>query len=233
MMIYQYMSIDSMKTDDSYFEEIQSDVWLMDDHRWSYYIWERFASSEAHKAPRSLVHLDYHWDGVNALNQSEDEKQLRDIKNLDEIYRIVLEGKCIRNDSFIAPAIIRNIINEVHFHCFQSDSTPGLDIELLDKYNSRQTIHSNINTLTTDAPKDSLLNIDLDIFNKSGLWAEGDLWSDSDIIDFIYNCKEIIKTSPLVTIAMSFNYSGSSQDTKHLVKLVVPKILALRGSNLK
>jgi hypothetical protein len=26
---------------DFYFEEIHPNVWLMDDHRWAYYIWER------------------------------------------------------------------------------------------------------------------------------------------------------------------------------------------------
>lgn len=231
--MYMGMKIDELKPDDSYFEEIQPDVWLMDDHRWSYYIWERYISSTANKTPRALVHLDYHWDGVNDIDRTEDQNRLRAIGKLDEIYKIVSEAKYIRKDSFIAPAIIRNIFSEVHYYCVQTDTTVGLDSELLIKYGSQQIIHSNISSLTMNAPKDSLFNIDLDIFNKSGLWAEGDLWTDFDILEFIYKCEELIKTSPLITIAMSFNYSGSRQDTIHLAKLVVQKILDLRGPSIR
>jgi uncharacterized protein UPF0489 len=120
----KYPDIDAFDTDDSYFEEIQSNVWLMDDHRWSYYIWERFATCDAEKVCRTLVHLDYHYDGINDLQQVEDQEHLRRIRELNDIYRIVSDSNSIQKDSFIAPAIIRGIIDDAHFYCFQRDTTP-------------------------------------------------------------------------------------------------------------
>ena len=76
-------------------------------------------------------------------------------------------------------------------------------------------------------PKDLLLDIDLDIFNRSGYWATGDLWTDTEIAEFLEGCSALINSSRLITIAMSFNYSGSKEDTKHLVRLVIPTVVEI------
>jgi len=153
---------------------------------------------------------------------------LRGIIDIEEIYKIIIDGKhFVRKDSFIAPAVIREIINEIHFLCLQDDTTPALDEELLGKYNSRQFIHRNLQSLVSCTPKGALFDIDLDIFNKSDYWGTGDLWTDSEILDFLWGCSGLIKSSPLITIAMSFNYSGSEDDTKFLTRFVVPRLLDL------
>jgi hypothetical protein len=131
----------------------------------------------------------------------------------------------VRKDSFIAPAIIRGLIEEVHFLCFQRDTTPGIDSELLERYGAKQFLHPDLSSLLKHAPQGSLLDIDLDIFNRSGYWAKGDLWTDIEILQFLDGCIPLLKSSPLVTIAMSFNYSGSEDDTQYLSRLVVPTIL--------
>lgn len=229
----KYADIENLDPDDFYFEEIHPNVWLMDDHRWAYYIWERCLPRDGSKMPRALVHLDYHWDGINDFLSATDQDILRGISELDEIYRMVSEEIRVRKDSFIAPAIIRGLINEVHFLCFQRDTTPGIDSELLDRYGSRQFLHPDINSLSKHAPQGSLFNIDLDIFNRSGYWAEGDLWTDIEISQFLASCIQLIKSSSLATIAMSFNYSGSKDDTKYLSKLVVPMIVDIFRQKLE
>jgi hypothetical protein len=221
----KYAYTESLSPNDSYFEEIHPDVWLMDDHRWAYYIWERSLRQDRGKKRRSLVHLDYHWDGVNDFQSYTDQDRLHGTGELDEIYRIVSDQTRIRKDSFIAPAIIRSLIEEVHFLCFQRDTTPGIDQELLDRYGSKQFFHSDLSSLLQRAPKGSLFDIDLDIFNRSGYWAKGDLWTDIEISQFLDGCIQLLESSPLVTIAMSFNYSGSEDDTRYLSRLVVPTIV--------
>jgi len=61
----KYPNIDSFETNDSYYEEIYPNIWLMDDHRWAYFIWEQCLNRNRIKKPYALLHLDYHWDGVN------------------------------------------------------------------------------------------------------------------------------------------------------------------------
>lgn len=221
----KYAYTENLSPDDSYFEEIAPNIWLMGDHRWAYYIWERSLRKDRGKSRRSLVHLDYHWDGVNDFQSHTDQDRLRGTSELDEIYRIVSDETRVRKDSFIAPAVIRGFIEEVHFLCFQRDTTPGIDPELLDRYGSKQFIYSDLNSLLKGAPKGSLFDIDLDIFNRSGYWAEGDLWTDIEISQFLDGCIQLLESSSLVTIAMSFNYSGSVDDTRYLTRLVVPKIV--------
>jgi hypothetical protein len=221
----KYADTENLGPDDFYFEEIHPNVWLMDDHRWAYYIWEKSLQQDRGKKPRTLVHLDYHWDGVNDFQSATDQNRLLRTSELDEIYRMVSEGIRLRKDSFIAPAIIRGLIEEVHFLCFQCDTTPGIDPELLDLYGLKQFFHPDLSSLLKYAPQGSLFDIDLDIFNRSGHWAEGDLWTDIEISQFLDGCIPLLESSVLVTIAMSFNYSGSADDTRYLSRLVVPTIV--------
>jgi len=228
----KYPDIKSFGPDPSYFEKIHPNVWLMDDHRWAYFIWEQLLNRERSKAKRALLHLDYHWDGINDFKADSNQERLRKITDIEEIFQEVREGKRVRKDSFIAPAIIRGIINEVHFLCFQDDTPPGLDEELIDKFNVRQFFYEDISSLLISAPNSSLFNIDLDIFDRSDQMYEGELWPDFEILEFLDGCSELIKSSPLITIAMSFGYSGSREHTKHLARLVLPKVLEFRAKSL-
>jgi hypothetical protein len=225
----KYPNIENFYPDTLYFEEIHPCVWLMDDHRWAYFIWEQCLNREGVKIPYSLLHIDYHWDGINDFLAVTNQELLDSITEIDKIYRMVLEGILVRKDSFIAPAIIRGIINEVHFLCFGNDElTPkGLDEELLNRFRSKQIIHNDLCSLASNARNGSLLDIDLDIFNKSDYWGVGDIWPAIEILEFLKDCSEVIKSSPLITIAMSFNYSGSIDDTRWLANLVVPKVVEI------
>lgn len=117
----KYPDIDKFEMNDRYFEEIFQNIWLMDNHKWAYYIWENFSSQKMPQIPSVLFHLDYHWDGVNDFRDSSTIKKLIDIKKVESIHDLVLEDEYIRKDSFISPAIIRGLVNEIHFYCKQND----------------------------------------------------------------------------------------------------------------
>ena len=58
---------------------------------------------------------------------------------------------------------------------------------------------------------------------------EGDLWTDADVLKFLEAARSHILAAAVVTISLSFGYSGAEEDTRHLAQLVVPRILELRG----
>ncbi len=64
-----------------------------------------------------------HYDGVFEI---EDEIGFRSLAELKAIEAIVRADVQVRMDSFIAPAVIRGYIAELHFHCLQCDTDRGL-----------------------------------------------------------------------------------------------------------
>ena len=100
------------------------------------------------------------------------------------------------------------------------DNEKGFYGTFLTEYSASQIIHDNINSINArSTQKPVIFDIDLDLFNKSDMWAEGNLWEKDEIIEFIRNCSGIIKSSTVITVAMSFGYSGTEEDTKYLTKL--------------
>ncbi|WP_160309913.1 hypothetical protein [Chromobacterium subtsugae] len=53
---------------------------------------------------------------------------------------------------------------------------------------------------------------------------------DDEIIDFLATTESLNHAAEIITISMSFNYSGIAAQTRHLAQLVVPHILALRSA---
>lgn len=231
----KFPGVDNLKMDDQYFEEIFPGVWLMDDHRWAYYIWEKALLGNRNERPCALVHLDYHWDGVNDFHDKPSAiRKLVEINDIDSIYCLVREDKDVRKDSFIAPAIIRGLVDEVHFYCKQEDTEDGLDALLLQGHNARQFIYRSIESLISlQTSKPIIFDIDLDLFNinKHDMWAEGDLWTDTEIVEFLSMCSGMIQSSSVVTAAMSFGYSGTEQGTRHVTRLFSSFMERLMSSN--
>jgi len=110
----------AFEENDEYYEEIAKGIWLMDNHRWAYYIWEsnrQIFNDEM--AP--IIHIDFHWDaGDDFYNCPEKEKEFKFL-SIEEVKTLVKEDEWIRFDSFICPAIIRGVSDEIHFLCFQDD----------------------------------------------------------------------------------------------------------------
>jgi len=221
-----YSVLDNIRRSGKYFEELYPNVWLMDNHKWTFYVWEDYRFRRSVGIPPILVHMDKHWDGVNDFQTPETIADLININSAKGVMNLIEHKSLVRYDSFIAPSIIRGFVKEVHFYCLQDDTDVGLDDDLLYRYKAKQFIHKTLKSLIEHVGGRSILfDLDLDLFNRSDQWNEGDIWPEEDIVRFMGKCSELIINSPLITVAMSFDYSGTDKDTKYLAKLVIPIII--------
>ena len=163
----------------------------MDDHRWALKVWETERKRQAY----TLIHADHHWDGCYEFRDKPVEEKKLLAASPAQVAALVADGEWIGFDSFIAPAIRRGLIHTVHFYCIQENGRDNaLDLDLLQSCSARQFIHPDASSLasaTIDGP--SLFDLCLDLFNRSDKWEEGDLWSDSDVIDFMNTVRPLIR----------------------------------------
>lgn len=224
--------VSGLKPDDKFLIALNDGVWLMDDHKWALLAWERHAE-EACGKPYTLIHADYHWDGVDDFFDSTTaQESLRD-SDLADLEAMIASGEWIRYDSFIAPAVRRGLLAEVHFFCLEDeDNEEGLDEDLCVQFGVRQVLHVSPESLAAvKSDRPIIFDLCLDLFNDSNDQEfEGDLWTDEEVVGFLDEVSHLICSAELVTISLSFGYSGSEDDTRHLAALVVPKILALRST---
>lgn len=217
--------------DDEYVQQLGDDTWLMDNHKWALWVWERYAADSG-TAKFTLVHADHHWDGGYDFFESPAEEAEMLAADLNALHSMIAEGNWIRYDSFIAPAVARGRFDAVHFFCKQND---GCDVaigeEVLAASGTTQTLHATAESLATIVPTLPLVfDLCLDLFNSDSKMEYGsDLWHDEAILAFLDTVRPLIESACLVTISLSFGCSGTPDDTRHLAELVVPKILALRG----
>lgn len=151
-----------------------------------------------------------------------------------QVAELVADGEWVCFDSFIAPALRRGLIHTVHFYCLQNEvGDNAFDADLLNQCNATQIIYSDVAALAAAQIEGSLIfDLCLDLFNRSDQWCEGDLWSDAEIEQFLYATRHFIQSAELVTVSMSFNYSGGIADTRHLTELVISWILECRENRL-
>ena len=222
-----------LQSDDGYLVNLGSDVWLMDDHRWAFLVWTRFGAERGIER-FSLVHADRHWDGVNDFHEAKEERDRLLAADLPEIEAMVRDKERIQYDSFIAPAVIRKLVTEVHFFCKQTGTDPGLSEQLCRETGTREYMHDSADELAQvkfDGPV--IFDLCLDLFNRSNQWAVGDLWSDDDIKNFLLTVRSIIERAAVVTVSLSFSYSGTDADTRHLAALVIPLIVQWRTTGIQ
>jgi hypothetical protein len=212
--------------DDGYLADLGNGVWLMDDHRWALKVWEAERKSQSY----SLIHADYHWDSCYDFDGSKEMEQELMHSSPAQVAELVAKGEWIRYDSFIAPAIRRGLVHTVHFYCLQdSISDNALDSDFLAACGAKQILHSDAGSLAASHIEgSSIFDLCLDLFNRSDQWAEGELWPDTEIEQFLVVVRPLIQAAELVTISMSFNYSGTAADTRHLAEFVVPRLLSCR-----
>ena len=67
----------------------------MDDHKWAYYVWEKYRCESVHNPPFTLVHLDRHWDGVDDFtnNPSEHTAPLDRATNISQIVEQIVKPR--------------------------------------------------------------------------------------------------------------------------------------------
>lgn len=219
--------LNDLKEDEDYLQEISPNLWLMDDHRWAFYVWEK--ARKLNQYPYSLVHLDYHFDGVNDFQATDNRDRLIAAATESEIFKFVKDQDHIQYDSFIAPAIIRGLIKEVHFCCKQTedDTDLGIDSELLEEHGCEQYFYDNVNDLVADSLNEPILfDLCLDLFNsEDDKMYEGTLWEESEIVGTLEKCKQLLGKAAVTTISLSFGYSGTEEQTRYLAGIVIPKCI--------
>lgn len=225
-------ALSQMTPNDNLLIEIGSNIWLMDDHRWAIVAWDRACcSGGADQA--CLIHADFHWDSVNDFHK-EPELEARLIgMSSPELFEFVKNNEWIRYDSFIAPAIIRGLISEVHFFCKQNDmSDVGIDTELLNRFNASQHIHESQQTVSQiKTSRPIIFDLCLDLFNESQQYHGSKIWPDNKILEFLNVLHPIIQRACIVTVSLSFGYSGTESDTRRLAQLVLPVLKRLRHAS--
>jgi len=226
------MAVDysSLEEDVDYFESLPADVWLMDDHKWAFFIWEQHRLKTG-GARYSLMHADYHWDSNDDFRgESEAQAELAEA-DADGLRDMTAASEYVRYDSFIAPAVRRGLVSEVHFYCLQTDSEP-LDADLCEEFGALQVSHPDVGSFAAVvATNPVIFDLCLDLFNRPGkenMDYGGTRWSDDEVLEFLEAVKHHIQAAELVTISLSFGHSGPESDTRHLAKLVVPRVLKWR-----
>lgn len=225
------IDIGTLAPDDNLLVDFGAGVWLMDNHKWALLSWERQRQSDG-AGPYVLIHADFHWDGVDDFRDNEVEQAKLLAADAAELERMTAHERHIGWDSFIAPAVRRSLLSEVHFYCLEDNGNEvGLDVDLCEGHGVLQRVHRDVASLSAIEPVSPLIfDLCLDLFNRSDNEEfEGDLWTDDEVLAFIDGVAHQLKRAAIVTVSLSFGYSGTEDDTRHLAELVLPRLLALRA----
>jgi len=225
------VNVESLKRDDHFCIDLGGSVWLMDNHKWALYVWESFRQ-QAGGGRFTLAHADYHWDGGYDFHCDPEQEQKLLTADLERLRAFIEEEEWIRYDSFIAPAVARGMFDALHFYCLQGDKWDvGIDEDLRKPVGTDQVIHGTPESLASlEAASPLIFDLCLDLFNRSDQFQEGDLWPDEEVLGFLNTVRPLIMRASLVTISLSFDCSGTAEDTRHLASLVLPKIQAWRAA---
>ena len=209
--------------------ELPHGVWLMDNHKWALSAW-----AHTHTGGRRwLLHADHHWDGVDMVSGNADEQAALLEADLATLDQRIADEDGIQYDAFIAPAVIRGYFDQVHFYCTQDDDWDrGLQADLCNQFGVKQRLHESLDTFAS-LPVDTAFVFDLclDLFNDAnGKMFDSNLWPDERIQAFLDATRHLIEAASVVTVSLSFGYSGTEEDTRRLAQLVVPQLVAWRST---
>jgi len=206
-------------------------MWLMDNHKWACWVWEDSLGRTGAGRRPALLHFDYHFDGINDFHDDPEATATLLAETVKQLkHRVKVEDR-IGYDSFIAPALLRGVIGDVHFYCLQSDTDPGIETEVLEQTGGIQEFYASVEEAAR-APVNQpyVFDLCLDLFNRDDdKTYQGDLWSDAEIKNALSAWEHHIINADCVTVSLSFGYSGTEDQTKHLASLVVPEILEMLG----
>lgn len=222
------MNFSTLKNDDAYLRLVGEDVWLMDNHKWALSVWAH--QHAGHR--RRLIHADHHWDGVDLFHENQEAIDALISEDLEGLDRRIRDEDRIQYDAFIAPAVRLGLLREVHFFCTQRDDwDKGIHPTLCEPLGVTQFIYDDPLSIAELAPADeTIFDLCLDLFNEAADFYGSDLWSDDRIHAFLESAKPLIVAADVVTVSMSFGYSGAEEDTRRLTAMVVPLLLAWRSS---
>lgn len=201
----------------------------MDNHKWACWVWEQQLGRCTESKPPTLLHADYHFDGIDDFldNPKELDKML--VESVDKLKLRIKKNKTIKYDSFIAPVIRRDVVVYVHFYCREDEiDDAGLGHQTLEQCGAKQIFCDSVEAFARALISGRhIFDLCLDLFNRENEQEyEGALWPEDDIRQALVTWHELIFWADCVTISLSFGYSGTEEHTKYLAKLVLTDILA-------
>ena len=218
--------IEALKPDESYVRRLHPRLWLMDSHKWALYAWESSPRPAPGHERGVLAHLDYHFDACNDFTSPEDVERLLRAPGAAGCAGLTEGRNLIKCDSFIVPAILRGLVGDLHFFCSETDPDPGVYEEWLDGYDGPQFYHDRLEDLLAALAGQSVLfDLCLDLFNnQANKCYRGEIWPDKKVVHLIDDCAALIRDARVVTASLSFSHSGAPPDTRHLARVVLPRI---------
>ena len=225
---------DDLRPDLAFFKDLGRGIWLMDDHRWALYIWEKIRETRKLDAA-VLIHADYHWDAIDdCLENAGFQEKIEQATVADILDMTKASEKPIQYDSFIAPAVRRKVINTIHWLCLkpEDDTAPGFNSEFLSEFECDQIFHTNhAEFIDASIEKPILFDLCLDLFNHDDdRMYEGTIWSNDEIDSFLQSCRKLIFDAEVITVSLSFGYSGSRTDTIALARHILPNLFEQRAT---
>lgn len=157
------------------------------------------------------------------------EENEQKILNADEagLQQLIREENLIRYDSFIAPAVLRGYLSEIHFFCKQDGYDIGIDEDLLARTGTAQVIHDNAEALAAQEFSSPLIyDLCLDLFNKSKMHYGSDIWPDDEIVSFfgyVQASRRKGRTGHRVVVVWMLR-DKSGYTARRLAKLILPKL---------
>jgi hypothetical protein len=224
------MDFDALEPDDDYRRELPTNVWLMDNHKWALLAWEQHRAGKQGQC-YTLFHADYHWDGVDDFREAPESQEALSAATIGDIEQMTVSEDRIQYDSFIAPAVRRGLLDELHMYCLQADgSDKGVDQDLCDAMGVKQVLHPDAESLAAVQPNSPLIfDLCLDLFvDGTAPYGEGDPWPDEEVLGFLGAMATHLAAAEVVTVSLSFGCSGTAEVTRHLASIVMPRILSLR-----
>lgn len=221
------LDLTALVEDEAMCTPLAGNVWLMDDHRWAICAWEEHRLAAGLEG-LTLVHVDHHWDSLDEYEARPEDVPALLAADLPALREIVAADELIRYDSFIAPAIRRGLVDEIHFLCRQDDGAP-LEPNLLAAAGAAQHIHESVDQLAAvQLGGPYVFDLCLDYFCDVVMEGEGPVWPDAQVLAVVEPLRPLIEAAGAVTVSLSFRYSGTADDTRHLAALILPRLQAWR-----
>lgn len=124
----------------------------MDNHKWALLAWEQHRDGKQGQC-YTLFHADYHWDGVDDFRDAPEAQEALSAATIGDLEQMTVSEDRIQYDSFIAPAVRRGLLDELHMYCLQDDgSDKGVDQDLCDAMGVKLVLHPDAESLAAVQP---------------------------------------------------------------------------------
>ncbi|PYF02645.1 uncharacterized protein UPF0489 [Ureibacillus chungkukjangi] len=203
-------------------------IYIMDNHKWAFYIWELAREKSIINPNATLIHVDAHLDDCPFVLQ--DNPEYLEIEELSSLKRFTENH--ITYDTFIWPAFGRGTIdNIIYVSDFSSEpfedwatnyvkgrTYTGLRVRTMSKL---QEIIENglVESFVND--KSLILNLDLDFFNEENFHGRNPrLKPDEEVYNSLTYLKNVYNWD-LITVAISPECCGGEEPAQHLLDIFI------------